>query len=110
MDRLDAHKLFDSMSEEEKSAWLAAFASGFAEVEEYLACAVRFVKLFRKAEPEVLQEFYGNIEEIFDVYLIKHGLAPIADAETAENVMDKLSAGPCRESKRQANSTMWDRL
>ena len=87
--------------------WLAM---GFEGQEEYLAACERFVSLFEQAGPEILRDFYRELEEIVDLYLARREIAPLTNTDKTLNVYDHFYDGPYRQAKRYARGIQWNNL
>ena len=87
--------------------WLAM---NFEGREEYLAACNRFVSLFEQAGPEVLRDFYEDLERIVDLYLARRGIAPLTDTDKALDVYSRIFDGPFRQAARYAREIKWNNL
>ena len=83
---------------------------GFEGQEEYLAACERFVSLFEQAGPEVLRDFYEDLERIVDLYLIRQEIAPLLNTDKTLDVYSRLYDGPYRQAKRFARGIQWNSL
>ena len=89
---------------------LTLLAAGFEGAEEYRSACERFAELFLAARPEVLRDFYRELEEIVDLYLAVKEIAPLTDTDKALNVYSRIYDGPCRQAKRYGRGLQWDSL
>ena len=91
-------------------AFLESLAFGIDAQEEYLAACERFVALFQQAGPEVLRDFYEELEQIVNLYLAQREIAPLADTDKTLNIYGRVFDGPYRQAKRYARGIQWNNL
>lgn len=97
-------------AEYERADALSYLSARFEGRDEYLAACRRFVSLYRSAPPEITWGFYGELEEVVNLYLLRHGLAVLADTDKALDVYSRVFDGPCRQAKRYARGLQWNKL
>ena len=101
----------DQYSEEDSRAMgLTFLAAGFEDPAEYCSACERFVEIFQTARPEVLRDFYMDLEEIVDLYLAVREIAPLMDTSKALNVYSRIYDGPLQHAKRYGRGLQWDTL
>ena len=117
----------DVLDEEDRTAWLEAeyeqesrlatrnldllfLVQQFEGLDEYRSACERFAELFRKAGTQIPQDFYQDLEEIVNVYLGQHKIAPLADTDKALNVYSRICEGPLRLAKSYGKELQWKAL
>lgn len=117
----------DDLDEEDRTAWLEAeyeqesrlatrnldllfLVQQFGGLDEYRSACERFAELFRKAGTQIPQDFYQDLEEIVNVYLGQHKIAPLADTDKALNVYSRICEGPLRLAKSYGKELQWKAL
>ena len=100
----------EQWEEDNRAAWMESLAACFDGREEYIEACERFAALYRRAPPEVLRGFYEELEEIVNLYLLRRGLAPLADTDQTLDVNRRVYDGPCRQAQRYARGTQWESL
>lgn len=101
----------DAQREEyERADWLASLALRFEGREEYLAACKRFAALYRQTPAEVLRGFHEELEEIVNLYLLRHGQTVLTDTDKTLDVYSRVFDGPCRQAARYAGGLQWEIL
>ena len=102
---------WDRRSDEFGRAWkLTTLAMNFQGAEEYCSACRRFAELFQNAKPEVLRDFYMELEEIADLYLSQREIAPLADTDKMLDVYSRVCNGPGRQARRYGRGIQWKDL
>lgn len=102
---------WDRLAEEdERAAKLTILAGSFQCAKEYCSACERFAELFEAAKPEVLREFYEDLERIVDLYLAQRKIAPLSDTDKTLDVYDRVFDGPLRQARRYGRGIQWDNL
>lgn len=96
--------------EYERADYLASLALSFACEAEYLEACRRFTASFEKARPEVLRDFYQELEKIVGLYLAERNLSPLADTDKTLDVYSRVSDGPCRQAGNYERRLQWENL
>ena len=96
--------------EYERADYLASLALSFACKAEYLEACRRFTASFEKARPEVLRDFYQELEKIVGLYLAERNLSPLADTDKTLDVYSRVSDGPCRQAGNYERRLQWENL
>ncbi len=96
--------------EYERADYLASLALSFACKAEYLEACRRFTASFEKARPEVLRDFYQELERIVGLYLAERNLSPLADTDKTLDVYSRVSDGPCRQAGNYERRLQWENL
>ncbi len=96
--------------EYERADYLASLALNFACEAEYLEACRRFTTSFEKARPEVLRDFYQELEKIVSLYLAERNLSPLADTDKTLDVYSRVSDGPCRQAGNYERRLQWENL
>ena len=96
--------------EYERADYLASLALSFACEAEYLEACRRFTASFEKARPEVLRDFYQELERIVGLYLAERNLSPLADTDKTLDVYSRVSDGPCRQAGNYERRLQWENL
>lgn len=107
---LPAFELDELSAEYERDDQLAHLNLRFADREEYLAACRRFAALYRQAPAEVLRGFCEELEEMVNLYLLRHGLTVLNDTDKALDVYSRIFDGPCRQAKRYARGLLWETM
>lgn len=89
---------------------LTLLAAGFENSGEYRSACERFAELFQAARPEVLRDFYQDLEEIVDLYLAVKKIAPLTDSNKTLNVYSRIYDGPLQHAKRYGRGLQWETL
>ena len=101
----------DRRSEEDSRAMgLTLLAAGFEGPVEYCSACERFAELFQAAAPEVLRDFYTDLEEIVDLYLAIKEIAPLTDTNKTLNVYSRIYDGPLQHTKRYGRGLQWETM
>lgn len=100
----------EQWEEDNRTAWLASLAASLDDRDAYIAACERFASLYRQATPEVLRGLYEELEEIVNLYLLRRGLAPLADTDKVMDVYSLVYDGPCRQARRYARGLRWKSL
>lgn len=93
-----------------RSMGLTLLAAGFEGSGEYCSACKRFAELFQAARPEVLRDFYTDLEEIVDLYLAVREIAPLTDTNKTLNVYSRIYDGPLQHAKRCGRGLQWETL
>lgn len=96
--------------EYERADYLASLALSFACKAEYLEACRRFTASFEKARPDVLRDFYQELERIVGLYLAERNLSPLADTDKTLDVYSRVSDGPCRQAGNYERRLQWENL
>lgn len=96
--------------EYERADYLASLALSFACEAEYLEACRRFTASFEKARPDVLRDFYQELERIVGLYLAERNLSPLADTDKTLDVYSRVSDGPCRQAGNYERRLQWENL
>lgn len=96
--------------EDERAMGLTLLAAGFEGPAEYCSACRRFAELFEAAGPEVLRNFYTDLEEIVDLYLAVKEIAPLTDTGKTLNVYSRIYDGPLQLAKRYGRGLQWKTL
>ncbi len=94
--------------EYERADYLASLALSFACKAEYLEACRRFTASFEKARPDVLRDFYQELERIVGLYLAERNLSPLADTDKTLDVYSRVSDGPCRQAGNYERRLQWE--
>ena len=109
-DILTAGEMERLSQEEDRASGLAGLAMGFREPEDYITACQRFAALYRQAPAEVLRGFDVELEEIIDLYLLRHGQTVLTDTDRTLDVYSRIYDGPGRQAARYARGLQWDSL
>ena len=102
---------YEQQSELESRNWeLLQLVLGFEGLDEYCSACLRFVELFRKAGTEIPRDFCRELEEIVNLYLGQHKIAPLADTDKALDVHSRICEGPLRLAKSYGRELQWKAL
>lgn len=102
---------WERRSEEDgRAQGLMLLAAGFEGPAEYCSACRRFAELFEAAGPEVLRDFYTDLEEIVDLYLAVKEIAPLTDTGRTLNVYSRIYDGPLQPAKRYGRGLQWKTL
>lgn len=101
----------DRLEEEgSRELGLTLLAAAFEGPAEYCSACERFAELFQAARPEVLRDFYTDLEEIVDLYLAVKEIAPLTDTNRALNVYSRVYDGALQQAKRYGRGLQWETL
>ena len=117
----------NELDEEDRAAWQAAeyeqegelesrnmyllfLVQNFEDRDEYCCACRRFAELFQKAEPQIPRDFSQELEEIVNLYLGQHKIAPLADTDKALDVYSRICKGPLRLAKSYGRELQWKAL
>ena len=102
---------WETRSEEDGRAYRqSVLAMRFQCSEEYRSACERFAELFQNARPEVLRDFYTNLEEIVDLYLAAKEIAPLTDTDKALNVYSRVYDSALQQARRYGRGLKWEAL
>lgn len=109
-DEFQAAGMDQRLEEDGRALELTLLVAGFEDPAEYCSACERFAELFQAAAPEVLRDFYQDLEEIVDLYLAVKGIAPLTDTSKTLNVYSRIYDGPLQHAKRYGRGPQWETL
>ncbi|HBA46619.1 MAG TPA: hypothetical protein DCZ91_02220 [Lachnospiraceae bacterium] len=99
----------DQWAEEyERADYLMALSRNFACEDAYLKACRRFAALFEKARPDILRDFYQELEEIVNLYLAERNLSPLTDTDKTLDVYSSVYDGPCQQAGSYERRLQWE--
>ena len=99
----------DQWAEEyERADYLMALSRKFACEDAYLKACRRFAALFEKARPDILRDFYQELEEIVNLYLAERNLSPLTDTDKTLDVYSSVYDGPCQQANGYERRLQWE--
>lgn len=100
----------DQWAEEyERADYLMALSRNFACEDAYLKACRRFAALFEKARPDILRNFYQELEEIVNLYLAERNLSPLTDTDKTLDVYSSVYDGPCQQAGSYERRLQWEK-
>lgn len=106
--KFEAARMDQWAEEYERADYLRALSLKFACTYEYLEACKRFAAIFEKARPDVLRDFYQELEEIVNLYLARQNLAPLTDMDKTLDVYVRIFDGPCQQARNYERRLQWE--
>lgn len=102
---------WEHQNELEQRNWeLLQLILNFEDLDGYCSACRRFAELYKKAGTQIPRDFCQELEEIVNLYLSQHKIAPLADTDKTLNVYSRICEGPLRLAKSYGRELQWKAL